>query len=72
MIRVAFFVLVGAVLFVAVTGVSPWFFIVPVGLLAVAAYTVGGLKLRCSHCGKRIKVGYSRCHHCGATFGVQP
>lgn len=65
MIRVGFFVFCGAVLFVAVTGLNPWLFIIPVGLLAVAAYTVGGLKLRCPSCGKRIKVGYDACHHCG-------
>lgn len=71
MIRVLFFLFVGAVLFVLVTGLSPWFFIVPVGLLAVGAYTVGGMKLRCSHCGKRIKLGYTTCHHCGASFGAR-
>lgn len=69
MIRVGFFILVGAVLFVAVTGWTPWLFIVPAGVLAVLAYTAGGMKLRCTHCGKRIKVGYTRCHHCGADFG---
>jgi hypothetical protein len=71
MIRVIFFLFVGAVVFVAITGLSPWFFIIPIGLLALAAYTVGGMKLRCSSCGKRIKVGYNTCHHCGATFGAR-
>lgn len=69
MIRVAFFIFLGAVLFVVATGLSPWFFIVPVGLAAVLAYTVGGMKLRCPNCGKRIKLGYTTCHHCGAVSG---
>lgn len=70
MLRVIGFLIVGAVLFGAVTGWSPWIFIVPVGLLAIAAYTVAGMKLRCPACGKRIKLGYTTCHHCGATFGA--
>jgi len=71
MIRLGLIVLAIGVFLSLVTGLNPWFFLIPIGLLAVAAYTVGGLKLRCSHCGKRIKVGYQTCHHCGATFGAQ-
>lgn len=36
-------------------------FIVLFILIAVA--NVG--KLRCPHCGKRVKLGASACHHCG-------
>jgi hypothetical protein len=35
----------------------------------IYAFTVGGMKLRCPKCGKRIKLGYTTCHHCGATVG---
>lgn len=34
-----------------------------VALAAVAATNVG--KLRCPACRKRVKLGASRCHHCG-------
>lgn len=71
MIRLAVMLIAAAVFFSVVTGLNPWFFLVPLGVLAIAAYTVGGMKLRCSKCGKRIKIGYSTCHHCGATFGTQ-
>jgi hypothetical protein len=69
MVRLLLALVAVAVFLSVVTGVSPWFFLIPIGLLAVAAYTVGGMKLRCTRCGKRIKLGYNTCHHCGASFG---
>lgn len=35
------------------------------GLVVVTPYLTGQLALKCPQCGKRIKVGYSTCHHCG-------
>ena len=37
------------------------------GVLALAIYPLvtGRTALRCQHCGKRVKLGYTTCHHCG-------
>jgi hypothetical protein len=64
-IRASLFVLFAAAVFAAILHASIWFFLIPIGLLVIGAYTVGGLKLRCPACGKRIKLGYTSCHHCG-------
>lgn len=33
------------------------------------AYLQGNLVLKCPNCGKRVKLGYTTCHHCGAYVG---
>jgi zinc-ribbon domain len=70
MIRLVLFLIAAGVLFAVVTGLSPWIAIVPLAILAVLAYTVGGMKLRCPRCGTRIKLGYNTCRNCGATYGA--
>lgn len=64
MIRVIALLVAAGVLGTMVTGLSPWFFIVPLAVLAVFAYGSGAAHLKCPACGKRIKLGYKACHHC--------
>lgn len=64
MIRLLFAVLIVPAFVAAVLGVNPWVLIVPIALLLGAFFFYGG-KLRCPSCGKRIKLGYTACHHCG-------
>lgn len=72
MIRVAFVVVVGAVVFVMATGLSPWFFIVPVGLVAIAAYErlAKWLAARGSPAFGRLADTCSRCPEPGFPCGV--
>ena len=35
------------------------------GAVLLGMYRHGNLVLRCPHCGKRVKIGYTTCHHCG-------
>lgn len=35
-------------------------------------YLRGNLVLRCTNCGKRVKIGYTTCHHCGAYKPSKP
>lgn len=65
MIRLAFTVFVPAVILAALLHVNPWVILAPLAVAAVLAYTVGGSKLRCPSCRKRVKIGASACHHCG-------
>ena len=69
MIRLGVVVLFGGAVVASLLHVNVWVVVIPLALLAVAAYTKGGMKLKCSRCGKRIKLGYSTCHHCGASYG---
>lgn len=65
MIRLFLLLLVAGVVFGAQLHISPWWIIAPLGLLAVAVYGSGAAHLRCPACGKAIKLGCGRCHHCG-------
>ena len=65
MIRLFFVVVVGGAVAAALLGINVWRVVVPLAVLAAAAYTVGGLKLRCPSCRKRVKIGATACHHCG-------
>lgn len=42
------------------------------GVVALVAWSLlsGRTALRCPACGKRVKLGYSTCHHCGAQVGT--
>lgn len=42
------------------------------GALVLAMYVQGNLVLKCPNCGKRVKIGYTTCHHCGAHVGREP
>lgn len=33
--------------------------------LVVTGWLRGALVLKCPACGKRVKIGYTTCHHCG-------
>lgn len=66
-IRAGLFVLIGSAVLAAILHVNVWIVLVPVGLLMIATYATGAMKLRCPNCGKRIKIGYKACHHCGWT-----
>lgn len=68
MIRLFFLVVLGAAVLAAITHLSVWLFFVPIAAFVIYAYTVGGLKLRCPACRKRIKVGATACHHCGRSI----
>ena len=65
MIRLAFTVFLPAVILAALLHINPWIILVPLAVLAVFAYTVGGNRLRCPSCRKRVKIGAHACHHCG-------
>jgi hypothetical protein len=71
MIRAILFAVLASVFLAAVIGISPWFFLVPIGGLMIYAYTFGGFKLKCPACGKRIKLGYTSCHHCGRALTLK-
>lgn len=47
-------------------GYTSWFFI-PLFLLVFLGCAIAGPPVSCPHCGKRVKVGYDTCHHCGRT-----
>lgn len=65
MIRLFFLLIVAGAVFGSALHVSPWLIIVPLALFALVAYGSGSSHLSCPACGKGIKLGYSRCHHCG-------
>ena len=62
MVRVAFAALVISLLigFVFPPAFGPVFIIL---IILIGLANVG--KLKCPHCGKRVKLGKSVCHHCG-------
>ena len=69
MIRVLFFIFLFPLLIVLVWNDAPrwaiWAgWIVGAGVMLVL-YLGGGLVLKCAQCGKRVKIGYTTCHHCG-------
>lgn len=39
--------------------------LVGMAALIALAWFRGTLILKCPYCGKRVKIGYSACHHCG-------
>lgn len=44
-----------------------------IGAAVVALmYLQGNLVLKCPNCGKRVKLGFTTCHHCGAAVGKRP
>jgi hypothetical protein len=65
MIRLFVLVLVLSALLAALTHVSVWIFFVPIGLFALYSVTIGGMRLTCPSCRKRVKIGATACHHCG-------
>lgn len=77
MIRLAFFVFLFPLLLAIVWEDAPQWAILGAWIvgaaIVVSPYLLGQAALRCPRCGKRIKVGYSTCHHCGydvrATLG---
>jgi hypothetical protein len=64
-IRLAASIGIPAVILAALLHVNVWIILGPVAAVAILAYTVGGAKLRCPACSKRVKIGASACHHCG-------
>jgi hypothetical protein len=42
------------------------------GAVLLLMYLRGNLVLKCPNCGKRVKIGYTTCHHCGAAVGRKP
>ena len=69
MIRLVFVVFVPAIMLAVLLHVSVWVFVIPAAIIAVLAYTVGGQRFKCPACRKRIKIGATRCHHCGQNVG---
>lgn len=69
MIRLAFLVFLFPLVLVLVWDDAPRWAILGAwivgALIVIAPYVTGQLALRCPACGKRIKVGYTTCHHCG-------
>lgn len=69
MFRVAGFALVVAVVASLVSGGNQYVILVAFfGTVAAFAWALlsGRTALRCPNCGKRVKLGYSTCHHCSA------
>lgn len=69
-IRVVFFSLVfGVCVQVLVSlvwhGVGFWVVWVAAGLAYLVAVLNDQQMMRCDRCGKAVKLGYDRCHHCG-------
>lgn len=74
-IRVAFFCLllgvcVGVLVGMAWPGATmPTVWIVAVGAWVAAVWFNTGQMVKCDACGKRVKMGFDRCHHCGYSRG---
>lgn len=71
MIRATLFVIFGAAVIAALLHVSIWITLAPIAAIWIYRYTAGGLKLRCPSCGKRVKLGYDTCHHCGRVVSAR-
>ncbi len=73
MIRVLFFIFLFPLLIVLLWDDAPKWAIwagwaIVAGVVALM-YLQGNLVLKCPNCGKRVKLGYTTCHHCGAYVG---
>lgn len=58
---VFFFIVIGVSV---VFHMNPWIIGIPLALLLLVAYTVGGFHVRCPECGSAIKIGYTKCRVC--------
>lgn len=65
---VGFALLVGIAASIVSGGNSTVVLIAMVGTVALFVWALvsGRTALRCPNCGKRVKLGYATCHHCGA------